>query len=262
LTRRIAPLLLVLCAAAPTAIFAQSTQPKLRFEVVSIKPLEHFVRYQRPSVDPGRASYPGVLLKVLILLAYDLQYFEVNGGPAWVDEQSYDVLAKLPDGATEKQVPAMLQSMLSDRFGLKVHWESPMERAYTLVVGRNGLKLKKLEEPAPPGAKPPGTSISPTVGHLEFRRQTMAQFAKALSQDLGHQVIDMTGIEGTFDIVMDVNPSELEGQQKLAKSEVFETTSAPSIFTVVQELGLRLERRTAPVPHLVIDHVERIPTEN
>jgi uncharacterized protein (TIGR03435 family) len=56
--------------------------------------------------------------------------------------------------------------------------------------------------------------------------------------------------------------SELEGQQKMFKSEVFETTSAPSIFTVVQELGLRLERRKAPIPHFVIDHVEKIPSEN
>ena len=89
----------------------------------------------------------------------------------------------------------------------------------------------------------------------------MNQFAQALSVALGHPVLDMTGIEGTFDIVMDVNPADLEGQQKIMH-EVLEPTFAPSIFTVVEELGLKLEHRKGPVLHLVVDEARRIPTEN
>lgn len=259
MTRKITCLLVVLCTLVPTT-FAQASPPEPRFEVVSIKPLQGYVMGagQRRHSDPGQISYPSVHLKFLVMWAYGLESYRVNGGPAWMETQFYDVVAKLPDGATEKQIPAMLQAMLAERFDLKVHWESPIEPTYTLVVGKNGPKLKTSEESS--SAKPRRIT-APTMGHLEFWRQTMGQFAGYLSIDLGHPVVDMTGIEGTFDIVMDVNPADLEAAHRLMH-EAIEPTFAPSIFTAIEELGLKLERRKGPVPHLVVDEARRIPTEN
>jgi uncharacterized protein (TIGR03435 family) len=142
MTRRAAAVLIVLCTSVPTTTFAQANPSEPRFEVASIKPLQGYVAGQRLRSDPGRISYPSVSLKLLLMRAYGVEYYQVNGDPAWMETQFYDVIAKLPDGATEKQIPAMLQAMLAERFGLKVHWESPLEPTYTLVVGKNGPKLK------------------------------------------------------------------------------------------------------------------------
>jgi uncharacterized protein (TIGR03435 family) len=168
--------------------------------------------------------------------------------------QGYEFSAKIPDGAAADQVPLMLQAMLRERFGLKTHWESKEQAVFALVVGKNRPKLK---ESLPETRE---TSMFSGLGHLESKHANMARFAVMLSGILGRPVLDNTGIEGYFDIVLDVDPADLVGP-------LFEyarglTSKNPSIFAALQEMGFKLESRKAEINHLVIDHVEKVPTAN
>jgi uncharacterized protein (TIGR03435 family) len=256
---------------APVAVGlrAQTVEPRPAFEVVSIKPLEHSVPLQgRPPSDPGRVTYPNATLTNLIMRAYDVKNYQISGLPS-PDTKFYNVVAKIPDGASQEQVPAMLQTLLAERFGLKVHWETQTQPVYALIVSKGGPKLKRFDETVPltgPDGKPISSAFSfSTSGHLEFRRTTMAQFARVLSGQLGRPVLDMTEIDGYFDIVVDANPADLDGLQKLfpdAGNPGQESAAAASIFTAVQALGLKLESRKEPIRHLIVDSALKVPTEN
>jgi uncharacterized protein (TIGR03435 family) len=176
-----------------------------------------------------------------------------------MDSQWYEFSAKIPEGTPADQIPLMLQGVLRDRFGLKMHWESKEQAVYALVVAKGGPKLKRSVE-----GEGRGSFSFTTTGHMDFKRTTMAGFAQALSGHIGRPVLDQTGLQGNFDIVLDVNPGDLEGLQKIFASAapVTENNSMNSVFAAVQELGLKLESRKAPIDHIVIDHVERVPTEN
>jgi uncharacterized protein (TIGR03435 family) len=251
-----------------SGLCAQTGESRPAFEVVSIKPLEKGQRPGPPKMDPGRVNYPNTSLKSLIMRAYKVKNYQLTG-PSWLDEwQPYSFSAKIPDGASQEQVPEMLQGTLADRFGLKVHWESQIQSVYALVAGKGGPKLKATDlSTAPTGqdGKPARIIEFSTAGHSLFRATTMAQFAEALSVQVGQPVLDMTGIEGIFDIEINVNPADLAGMRKIfAGSAEFPTDDSPfsSIFTAMQTLGLKLESRKAPVDHLIIDHALRVPTEN
>ncbi len=93
----------------------------------------------------------------------------------------------------------------------------------------------------------------------------MAEFAQALSANIDEPVIDMTGLPGTFDIALDVTLSDLTGLRNLMQVPddlPAANTSASSIVSAIQELGLKLDRRKSKIDHLVIDRIEKIPAEN
>jgi uncharacterized protein (TIGR03435 family) len=264
------------CATVTLTVFAQSVHPKQEgapkpeFEAVTVKLLERITPAQPMPSDPGRLRYPSVLLRNLISRAYGLTGDQIEG-PAWMESQIYEVIAKLPEGASQKQIPEMLQGMLAERFGLKMHWESRMEPSYALIVGKGGLKLKRSDDAiagvSGQDAKPAPSVFFRPPGHFEYHRRTMAEFAQSLSMSLGRQVLNLTELDGVFDIVMDVDPIDLEGMRRSAAARGLtpdsrENSTASSIFTVIQEFGLKLEPRKAPIKHLVVDHAERIPTEN
>ena len=261
-------MILFLSAVVPFAFLAQAVEPKVEFEVVTIKPLERPMRSGlRGQGDPRTLNYPSAPLRFLIRQAYGVADYQIKA-PAWIDTQYYDVVAKIPEGASPKQGPAMLQTMLAARLGLKTHRESQMEPAYALIVGKNGPKLTKFDAAArgSDGKPVPSMSFRPP-GHFEYHGLTLPMVAQSLSMSLGRPVIDRTGIEGTFDIVMDVDPVDLEGMRKSAAAlglapSSRENSAAPSIFTVIQEFGLKLESRKESVQHLIVDHVEKMPTEN
>jgi uncharacterized protein (TIGR03435 family) len=246
-------------------LHAQTTEAKPAFEVVSIKPLEHFLPPQgRPPNDPGRVTYRSTILWSLIMRAYDVKKYQLNT-PAWMDSQYYDIEAKLPDGATQDQIPAMLQTMLADRFGLKVHWESQVQPVYALVVAKGGAKLKKSDLTVMgPDGKPVGRSMSfSTTGHFEFHRTTMDQFAQAMSQNVGRPVLNLTEIEGQYEIVIDLIPAEVEILKNFSPDvATSENQNSGSVFTMLQGLGLKLESRKAPIQHLIVDSALKVPTEN
>ena len=233
---------------------------------------------------PGRltASAPvGVLMEA----AYQAQSFQIIGGPAWIESDGYAVDAKAAGNPEHEQMMLMLQSLLEDRFQLKVHRESREMPLYTLVPARGGLKLRPprdgscVEETdvlgplADPGARlqPPGQDRSPAprCGGLDVPLEVggarllggkvpMAEFVQVLSRVLGRTVIDQTRFSGVFDVALDFLPDETTpGLPPPPPGAIPFGTASSSIFSAVQQLGLRLDSTKGPVEVLVIDHVER-----
>ncbi len=271
---------ILLAAVACSVVLAQ--QPE--FEVASIKPAapqsDGNIRVMMGG-DPGRVNYANVTLKNVLARAYDVKSYQITG-PSWLDSERYDIVAKVPDGAPKEQLPAMLQNLLAERFKMKLHRETKDQPVYALVVGKNGPKLTKAAA-APPtrettghGGGPPrrGAMMMFGNGRLEVKGATVAAFAQMLSNLVDRPVLDVTKIEGNYDIVLEVSMEDLAGLRRMgatagpgprgpeAGSPAPESAPAPSIFTAIQQLGLKLESRKAPIEYLVVDQAEKVPTEN
>jgi uncharacterized protein (TIGR03435 family) len=231
-------------------------------------------------------SIPGPQGKDDVLLGGMFVTTPVTGGPAWIDSERYMIEAKA-EGITDRGIMQgpMLQLILEDRFGLKMHWEDRETPVYVLIVAKGGPKLKRFQEgsctpiqidvnglegPPPPPQLPPGQRSCRWGGgvrgddaipqiRLAAEGITMDQLAKIwLRED--KQVIDRTGLTGKFDVHLEYAMSE-EGRQRFAQvmgRPLSEIPTTPSIFTALQEqLGLKLESAKAPIEHLVIDSIER-----
>jgi uncharacterized protein (TIGR03435 family) len=186
---------------AALAVYAEGPAPPA-FEVASIKSGDiETLRQGRGALarsDPGQVTFHYVTVKHLIKRVYDVKIYQIDA-PGWVDNQFYDIVAKIPAGASPDQAPVMLQTLLVERFGLKVHRESKSQPVYALLVGKGGPKLKPSDMTVlGPDGKPRGRTMSfNTRGLFEFRRTTMAEFALAMSTNLGRPVIDRTGLDGS-----------------------------------------------------------------
>src|SRR5690242_10517264 len=129
------------------ALLAQSPQAPA-FEVASVKPAapqEAGKVAIRLGGDAGRINYTNVSLKDVVARAYKMKPYQISG-PSWMDSERYDITAKIPEGATQDQVPAMLQALLTERFKMTVRKESKEQPIYALVLGKSGSKLKKADD--------------------------------------------------------------------------------------------------------------------
>jgi uncharacterized protein (TIGR03435 family) len=147
---------------ATGAAFGQTTPEKLTFEVASIKPAAPMdmaklaATMQQggelkigPHVTAARAEYTYMAIKELILTAYKVKPYQITG-PDWINTERFDIIAKMPDGASKDDAPKMLQALLEDRFKLAVHRESKEHPVLALVVGKGGPKMKEsAEKPEP-----------------------------------------------------------------------------------------------------------------
>jgi bla regulator protein blaR1 len=277
-------------------IRAQSVQttgvPLPSFEVASIKPDSSGAPGTNISVRPGSFIAKGATAKFLITLAYHVNDSQLSGGPGWISSDKYDVDAKEEDAVGEKfqklpyaqyreQLELMIQSLLQDRFKLKISHETKEVPVYALVVGKNGPKIA-LATGGPPvtsGTRPvarepnrgPGMRIG--RGVVDAWDSSLTELAEVLSRqpDLGgRKVLDRTGLKGNYDISLRWTPDETHGAllrgpadgNSASDNAIPPDSSGPSIFTAVQEqLGLKLESAKGPVDVLVIDHIER-PSEN
>jgi len=141
--RPIAAVLGLFALTVPVA-FAQPA-PRLEFEVASIKPAAPITNKEGKfrigmRVDASRMEYTFASLRDCIRTAYRVKDYQVQG-PDWLADARFDMVAKLPEGASIDQVPEMLQALLADRFKLSLHHESKEHSVYALVVGKNGPKL-------------------------------------------------------------------------------------------------------------------------
>jgi uncharacterized protein (TIGR03435 family) len=238
------------------------------FEVVSVKPSAPVASGGRgrgstgfaASSDAQQVRYSGVTLMRLLTEAYSVKRYQISG-PEWLANDTYEITAKLPEGASKAQIPAMLQNLLAERFRLKVHSETKPQRVFALVAARNGPHLVEAKD----ADRGPGMSFD-TSGHLQFVSMTLSGFADTMSRLLDRPVLDMTGIQGNFDITLNVSMQDLAGlKQILAAAGAADTTesnASSSIFSAIQELGLKLESRNAPIQNIVVDRAEKMPTGN
>jgi uncharacterized protein (TIGR03435 family) len=256
----------VLILATAFAVFGQWTDPR-GFELVSIKPLAETdtngsgPRSTGLATDTGGTGlvrYTNTTLKSVLTKAYHVKSNQIVG-PSWLDSERYEIIGKMPQGASKEQVPTMLQNLLAEKFQMKVHWENTQGQAYTLVVDKNGPKIKNSHAPDR------GMSINP-AGHIEFTGVTMDSFAESLSVFLDRPVVNATQIQGTFDITLDVSMEDMIGLRKLGwpgpEGATTVNARSPSIFTVLQGLGFKLQPWSTPVVHLVVDKAERLPAPN
>lgn len=269
------------------AIEAQS-QPAAasghRFEVASIKPSARGQQgmYVRPS--PSGLSVENMPVKEMMVLAWGIQPFQIAGGPSWTESARYDISAKSEHKSTLAELFLMLQSLLEERFQLRIHHVTRQLPLYELVVanknGKLGPQLTKSRcieydpsRPAPPPAPSErrvlycdGASTGP--GSVRMNGVRIARFTTVLGRILGRTVVDKTGLTGKYDIEARWTPDQAQlmslyagAPPGLPAPPPFDP-NGPSIFTALQEqLGLKLISQKGPVDILVIDHVER-PSEN
>lgn len=222
------------------------------FDVASVKSDKSETGVDRIKVAKGSLIIENVSLKRCIGMAYGLAEGRdyLFSGPDWLDSERFDILAKFPEETPQADVLVMLQKLLAERFGFAFHGETREFNAYALVVAKGGPKLK-------PSAAPEGSyKFRAQGGHAVGSSISMGMLADRLSRpdfQLDRRVVDLTGLQGAFDLTLDWRPVGAEA----------EDTARPSIFTALQEqLGLRLEARKVPLEVLVVDRVNRAPTAN
>jgi uncharacterized protein (TIGR03435 family) len=192
----------------------------------------------------------------LVIYAYDLKVYQISGGPNWVTHPStdgdyYDISAKAEDGEalTEARARLMLQALLTDRFKLELHRETKEMPIYALTATRNGLKLKENERDM--GCSSLGSVNQATVLST-FTHCPMDALVRVLSGAADRPVIDRTGLTGSYDFKV---AFARDPAAAIAES------NAASLFTALQELGLKLEAQKGNVEILMIDRAER-PSDN
>jgi len=224
----------------------------LTFDVASIK-LADMAR-PAPTYRVGPDGFTmRASLNDLIKLAYEVESYQLVHGPDWA-QAYYDVQAKASAVSTKLQIRAMMQTLLAERFHLKVHRETRTMSCYVLSVDKNGSKLP------PPKTDMPPDSVGPIQmgGELWSRGATMENLARNLRFEVGAPVLDKTGIEGHYEYKLRYDPANHEpGDQSGGTPQASATPIAPSIFVALRELGLRLEPSKMPIEVLIIDNAER-----
>jgi uncharacterized protein (TIGR03435 family) len=253
---------------------AQTAPPRPQYEVASVKPNASNPPFVFLNGPPNIAAFTATnaTLQSLIVYAWQVKSFQIEGGPSWIDAEHFDISAKPPEGAfTREQYRLMLQALLEDRFKMAVHHTTKEVPVYALTPAKGGLKIKPASEPcAPPGpytARPePAASDNPGVprcGNMSMgltslpgRSVAMKFFTDGLANALGRPVIDKTGFTGTLDVHLEFS------SESPAPAADLPDNNKPTIFTALQEqLGLKLESQKGPADLLVIDHAEK-PSEN
>jgi len=232
------------------AAMVVSAQAPAGFEVASVRLNASGEQGYRIRTPPGgRFTGTNVSVRTLILEGFDIKHFQLAGAPGWIDNERYDIDAKVSAGADRQTTISpeglrpLLRSLLVTRFRLTFHRETKEVSAYGLVAAKSGTKLH-------PNTGTPGHSTDWGKDHINAMDVTVTEFGRVLETQLDRVVVDETGIQGAFDFKLTWTPDQAGD------------TSGPSLFTAIQEQhGLKLESKKEPVEVLVIDRVER-PTDN
>ncbi len=275
-----------LLLALAVVLSAQAPEPQRGFDVVSIKPSQSSAPGGGLRFNPGRVEWTNTTLKNLIRMAYQRFGFdprEIVGGPGWIDSEQFHIIATADqppsnraDGFPEELL-AMIRSLVEDRFKVVVHNEQRDAQIYALVLartdGKTGIALRQVPDACAeamkamsertPRSGPPPCSFGATAGRLIGTGVTLTMFGHVLSNFVGRNVVDRTGLSGSYDIELTFDPASAAKAPPGAPPGPSPTDDTkPSIFTALQEqLGLKLESTRGPIDVLVIDQAER-PTAN
>ncbi len=326
---------IVLLLIASGAASGQAPLSKFSFDVATVKPAAPLDPAQIAAdmkagripklgqdIDATRATYTYEQLDQLIAIAYKLRSYQISG-PPWLSQERFDIVATIPEGATKDDVPAMLQSLLADRFKLVAHRAQEEHKVLGLVVGKGGPKMK--ESATVPQAFDPNSPLQPGERQIDdvdgpmrmkmntdgtftmnmgargtviekIDRQnmmldikssgvTMQGFADLLTTILmqmgganSRQVIDMTGLKGYYEVDVQISMTDLMNMARAQNlqmppgpssgggastvPEASDPGGASSVFDSIKQMGLKLEDSKATVDRLVIDYIEKTPTEN
>ncbi len=287
---------------------AQQT-PHPEFEVATIKPtaidssqvgqltMSGQIRFG-PQIHGNTAEYRYMTLRQFMAEAYRVLPFQIVC-PDWFLEDRFDIVARLPAGSRSEDAPLMLQSLLEDRFKLSLHREPREEPVAALVVAAGGAKLTQSSPSAAktadsPGGRPqmPAGAFGGMMGNVavtftvnqatssvsfDAKNITMADLARFLMNfgaGNGRPVVDMTGLKGEYDLVLDIplsmfglnaageRPAEGGNAQAPRPADFASDPGTGTIMSSLRKHGLDLKNLKAPVEHLVVENARRKPAEN
>jgi bla regulator protein blaR1 len=282
---------LSILASAATAMLSQTVaaDKKPSFEVVSVK--------RNLSTQEGGGGGPrgdrfvmtNVPVRILINFAFrppkgSLLSQQIVGGPDWMRSDRFDIQAKMPGSYPSlpyDQIQLMVQSLLEDRFQFKAHRETRELPVYQLVVANGGLKLKLSDDqaapdpsqgfidfvsgeqedskPLPRGAMRLTTGSSDTI--LSANAVQVSSVVTLLQGSSDRIILDKTALTGRFDIHLRFHRDTAPATQTPDGPPSPSDAPAPSLFTAIQELGLKLESARAPLDVVVVDSIQK-PSEN
>ncbi len=218
------------------------------FAVASIRPSSQAVQFEhdgRTEVSPGLLQMHDVTVATCVKWAYGVQDSQISG-PAWLQDDHFDITAKADGPATEAQMKVMMRALLADRFKLSFHHTSKELNAFAMTAVKGSEKLRR-------SANQDGrSSIQNSANGSVAKSTTMQEWANFIAGPLQTPVVDMTGLGGRYDFSIDFTPylpSDMTNMRPDATSV---------IMTAMQgELGLKLEARKEQVDVMVVDHVEQ-----
>ncbi len=224
------------------------------FEVAVIKPADPNDHNQGFRLDGHRVSIESTTMTSLICFAYSIQKSQIVNAPSWFEEQPWNIDG-IPDtdGAPNwPQYRRMLQKLLSDRFGLRMHNDKRELSVYTLTVAKGGPKLEKSQSDPDALSDQSGHGVGQGQ-YMKFTNDSTTDFARFLQLMVDRPVLDETKLTGRYDFTLLWTPDELRAA---------EPGAAPGLFTALQqELGLELKATHAPTDVFVVDAVTQ-PTQN
>lgn len=276
--------------AATTLVSAQSPN---EFEVVSIRPAADQPQEQAGvgvHISGSQVRISFMSIKDYVSFAYNVQPQQIVG-PDWMAQQRFELAAKLPDGSSSTQVPAMMQQMLASRFEMKLHHESREFPVYALDVTKAGLQLKEAAPPDAPVA--PGTqniaaggsangvvidlgggsSFELVPNHLDIHKVTMDVLARSLTRFADRPVVNHTGVAGIYDMTIELSPEEYNTTLIRAAynagvvlppqaMRLLDVSASNPLTNGLQKFGLALEPTRAPLDVVVVDSVRKTPLDN
>jgi uncharacterized protein (TIGR03435 family) len=190
---------------------------------------------------------------------HQVKFFQIEG-PAWIDTENYEVIAKIPEGASTDKLPAMVRAMLAQRFAVRVRRESRLVPAYELTIAKGGPKLTEADT-AKLASSPAGVlghRANSDGGRTVRGNVTMSDLVEYLTAELSRPVVDRTGLKGTYAIDLAYRSQDLA-----APGPNDANTPIATLFQAVeQSLGLRLAPARAPLEMVVVESADRTPSEN
>ena len=280
-TRWLTPTLVAFACALTIGVTLPAAQEAVSFEAASVKPSDPAAQGQSIRIQPGRRfTVVNMPLRTLITFAYQLQAYQLVGGPPWIGNDRFDIVAKIDGEVTPPVTPgqpdrAMLamRTLLADRFKLVGRRETREMDTYAMVLakpGQPGPSLKPAEADCSPEAmaarrSAPQGSLPPLFcglrlegpGKLALSGMPLSFYATNLSNQVGRFVVDKTGLDGRWDFKLSFAPAPPPGQQAGTVPTAVDP-DAPDLFTALREqLGIKLDAVKGPVDVFVIESVDR-----
>lgn len=245
--RNVTALLFLLSISGSASMASPAT-----FEVASVKASQP----GKLSIEPGPSSLTmrHVRMNACIAWAFDIQEPQI-AGPNWLNDVTFDIFAKAAAPATEAELRNMLQALLAERFQLTFHRETKELTALALTVSSKGHKLKPAEKPGNPSFQTGQLSLTGTGA-------TLGELTLFLSQALREPVIDQTGLKGLFDYTLDINAYVTDEIRKSGGDGPPLEANSIIAQAMQAQLGLKVEGKKVALPMLIVDHLEKSPTEN
>jgi len=287
------PALAVAVAALGPAQTPAPAAPTVEFEVATVRPVTA-AQAADGSVTLGfkmdgaqvRVTLP---MRDLLAIAYRVKAYQIIA-PEWVTSERFDINAKIPAGVSPGTMPEMLQSLLNDRFGIRLHREQKEMPVYALLMGKPPLRMREsvVDPDAPPQAAVAVTGTGSAAGvsvnlgngsyysfmggKFEANKFSADTIVGALERYVDRPMFNLTGLTGTYDFEFTVTPED--NQTLMIRAAINAGVKLPPqalqlldnggnpLESAAGQLGLKLDSRRMPVDVVVIDQISKTPTEN